>query len=105
MRRKRAFTDAELATFIRWLPRSPYSRTVRDAHSLVLFIGCRSGEVIAALWRDVDLERAGWAIRETKNGKPHDVILPRQAIELLKVRRALHDIFVIRSPMGGRHLA
>jgi integrase len=58
VRRKRVFSDAELATFVRWLPRSPYSRTVRDALALVLFTGCRSGEVVAALWRDIDLERA-----------------------------------------------
>ena len=67
---------------------SPYSRTVRDALALVLFTGCRSGEVVAALWRDIDLERAVWMIRETKNGEPHDVMLSRQAIDLLKARRA-----------------
>ncbi len=104
VRRKRAFTDAELATFIRWLPRSPYSRTVRDALLLVLFTGCRSGEVVAALWRDVDLERAVWALRETKNGEPHDVMLASQAVNLLKVRRSLDDIFVFPSPVGGRHV-
>ena len=65
----------------------------------------RSGEVVAALWRDTDLERAVWTIRETKNGETHDVMLPRQAVDLLKVRRALHDIFVFPSPMGGRHIA
>ena len=104
VRRKRTFTDAELATFIRWLPRSPYSRTVRDALALVLFTGCRSGEVVAALWRDIDLERAVWTIRETKNGEPHAVMLPCQAVELLKARRALHDIFVFPSPMGEQHV-
>ncbi len=104
VRRKRAFTDAELATFIRWLPRSPYSRTVRDALALVLFTGCRSGEVVAALWRDIDLERAVWTLRETKNGEPHNVMLPSQAVELLKGRRALHDIFVFSSPVGDRHV-
>lgn len=105
VRRKRVFTDTELATFVRWLPRSPYSRTVRDALALVLFTGCRSGEVVAALWRDIDLERAVWTIRETKNGEPHDVMLPHQAIDLLKVRRALHDVFVFPSPMAGHHIA
>lgn len=75
------------------------------AFALVLFTGCRSGEVSAALWRDIDLERAVWAIRESKNGEPHDVMLPRQAVELLKARRALHDIFGLPSPMGGRHIA
>jgi hypothetical protein len=33
VRRRRAFTDAELATFLRWLPHSPYSRTVCEALS------------------------------------------------------------------------
>ena len=79
VRSKRVFSDAELATFVRWLPRSPHSRTVRDAMALVLLTGCRSGEVVAALWRDIDLERAVWTIRETKNGEPHDVMLSRQA--------------------------
>ena len=105
VRRKRAFSDSELATFVRWLPHSPYSRTVRDALALVLFTGCRSGEVVAALWRDIDLERAVWTIRETKNGEPHDVMLSRQAIDLLKVRRALHEVFVFPSPMDGYHIA
>ncbi len=104
VRRRRVFTDAELATFVRWLPRSPYSRTVRDALTLVLFTGCRSGEVVAALWRDIDFDRAVWTIRETKNGEPHDVMLSSQAVELLKGRRALHDIFVFPSPAGERHV-
>lgn len=79
VRRKRAFTDAELSTFMRWLPHSPYSRTVRDALTLVLFTGCRSGEVVAALWRDIDLERAVWTIRETKNGEHQRCNLDHQA--------------------------
>ena len=68
VRRKRVLTDAELAKFLKWLPHSPYSRTVREALSLVLLTGCRSGEVVAAIWRDIDLDRAVWTIRETKNG-------------------------------------
>jgi integrase len=105
VRRKRVFSDSELATFVRWLPRSPYSRTVGDALAIVLFTGCRSGEVVAAFWRDIDLERAVWMIRETKNGEPHDVMLSRQAIDLLKARRALHEGFVFPSPMDGHHIA
>jgi integrase len=105
VRRKRVLTDAELATFMKWLPGSPYSRNVRDALSLVLFTGCRSGEVVAALWRDIDLDRGVWTIRETKNGEPHDVMLPHQAIELLKSRQEIHKVFVFRSRVRGRHLA
>jgi integrase len=60
---------------------------------------------VAAWWRDIDLERAVWTIRETKNGEPHDVMLSRQAIDLLKARRALHEVFVFPSPMDGHHIA
>lgn len=105
VRRKRVLTDAELAKFMKWLPHSPYSRTVREALSLVLLTGCRSGEVIAALWRDIDLDRGVWTIRETKNGEPHDVMLPHQAVELLKYRQEMDKLFVFPSPRAGQHVA
>ena len=41
---------------------------------MVLFTCGRSGEVVAALWRGVDLERTVWTIRETKNGEAHDAM-------------------------------
>jgi len=104
-RRKRALTDAELARFLRWLPHSPYSRTVREALMLVLLTGCRSGEVISGRWRDVDLDRGVWTVRETKNGEPHDVMLPHQAVELLKYRQGIDETFVFPSPRAGQHVA
>jgi len=105
VRRKRAFTDAELATFLRWLPHSAYSRTVREAFLLVLYTACRSGEVVSARWRDIDLERKVWVIRQTKNGEPHEVMLPAQAAELLKYRRGLDDVFVFPSKKPAQHVA
>jgi len=104
VRRRRVLTDAELATFLRWLPRSPFSPGVRDALMMVLLTGCRSGEVVAGLWRDMDLDRGVWTIRETKNGEPHNVMLPHQAIELLDRRKELNAVFVFPSPRAGRHL-
>ncbi len=97
VRRKRAFTDAELAMFLKWLPHSPYSRTVRDALLLVLLTGCRSGEVVAALWRDVDMERGVWVIRDTKNKEPHNVMLSAQAQQLLRYREGMGTRFVFPS--------
>ena len=47
---------------------------MRDALAMVLFTCCRSGEVVAALWRGIDLERTVWTIRETQNGEPYDVM-------------------------------
>jgi integrase len=78
---------------------------VRESLKLVLLTGCRSGEVIAARWRDIDLERAVWTIRETKNGEPHDVMLPQQAVELLNYRKGLDKVFVFPSRLPGQHVA
>ena len=105
VRRKRALTDAELATFLKWLPHSPYSRTVREALTLVLLTGCRSGEIVSGRWRDIDLNRGVWTMRETKNGEPHDVMLSQQAVELLKYRQGIDKIFVFPSPRAGQHVA
>jgi integrase len=104
VRRKRALTDAELAKFLKWLPHSPYSRIVREALMLVLLTGCRSGEIVSGRWRDIDLDRGIWTIRETKNGEPHDVMLSQQAIELLKYRQGIDKVFVFPSPRAGEHV-
>lgn len=105
VRRKRALTDAELAKFLKWLPHSPYSRLVRESMMLVLLTGCRSGEIVAARWRDVDLERGVWTIRETKNGAPNDVMLCQQAIELLGYRKGIDKVFLFPSTRAGQHVA
>jgi integrase len=104
VRRKRVFTDAELSMFLRWLPNSSYSRTVRDAFRLVLLTGCRSGEIISGLWRDIDLQRGVWTLRETKNGEPHDIMLSRQAIEILGYRKGIHSTYVFPTPSGRDHV-
>lgn len=104
VRRRRALTDAELAKFLKWLPHSSYSRLVRESMMLVLLTGCRSGEIVAARWRDVDLERGVWTIRETKNGEPHDVMLCQQALELLGYRKGIDKVFVFPSTKAGQHV-
>ena len=104
VRRRRALTDAELAKFLKWLPHSPYSRLVRESMMLVLLTGCRSGEIVAGRWRDVDLERGVWTMRETKNGEPHDVMLCQQAIELLGYRKGIDKVFVFPSTKAGQHV-
>ena len=104
VRRRRALTDAELAKFLKWLPHSPYSRLVRESMMLVLLTGCRSGEIVAGRWRDIDLERGVWTMRETKNGEPHDVMLCQQAIELLGYRKGIDKIFVFPSTRAGQHV-
>jgi integrase len=105
IRRKRVLSDAELAKFLKWLPHSPYSRTVREALLLVLLTGSRSGEIVSGRWRDIDLDRGVWTLRQTKNGEPHDVMLSQQAAELLKYRQRIDSTFVFPSPRAGQHVA
>jgi integrase len=100
VRRKRALGDSELATFLRWLPHSPYSRSVREVLLLSLLTATRSGEIVAARWTDVDFERGTWQQHDSKNGTPHLVMLSCQALEVLKYRRELDPVFVF--PSGKR---
>ncbi len=101
VRRKRVLTDAELAIFMKWLPGSPYSRNVRDAMSLVLFTGCRSGEVVAALWRDIDLDRGVWTIRVgAGSARDHPAAAAHGEKRTDKARRSSRDCarYVERAP-------
>jgi integrase len=71
----------------------------------VLLTGARSGEVVAQRWRDTDLQRAIWRVLEVKNGEPYDVMLPRQAVQLLRGRLNRDPVYVYPSPNKGRHIA
>ena len=53
---------------------------------LLLLTGQRREEVGAMRWAELDLERGTWQLpgARTKNGLPHDVPLPRQAVEILR---------------------
>ncbi len=86
-------------------PHSPLQPNSARALLLVLLTGCRSGEIVAGRWRDIDLDRAIWTLRETKNGEPHDVMLSQQAIELLRYRQSIDKTFVFPSPRARQHVA
>lgn len=90
--RTRALDNAELAALLAWLPKGKLSANVRDALRLTLLTAARSGEVVGADWREIDLEAAIWSqpAAKTKNGRPHRVMLSRQAVALLAARRRDH---------------
>ncbi len=83
---KRYLSDEEISKWMRWLPTAKLSRTARDSLMLVMFTGCRSGEVIAAEWRFIDLDAGTWFMPDTKSGVERTVQLSKQAVELLKAR-------------------
>jgi integrase len=62
---------------------------------LLLLTGQRREEVGGMRWPELDLDRAMWSLppERTKNGLPHLVPLPRQAVEIIKMQER-HGDFV-----------
>jgi integrase len=101
-RRDRVLSREELAALLPVLTEStsPYARAVR----FMLWTLARREEVGGARWRDVNLEAATWTIPATKNGLPHVVPLPRQAVAFLtgiRPTEADPSILVFGNSAGG----
>jgi len=86
-RGKRVLSDTELATLLKWLPGADYTATQKNVLRFTLWTGCRTGEVCNAAWRDIDLEKQTFHIRESKTDVERYVQLPRQAVEFLTALR------------------
>lgn len=86
-RGKRVLSDAELATLLKWLPGADYTPTQKNVLRFTLWTGCRTGEACEAAWKDIDLEKRTFHIRESKTGTERYVQLPRQAVEFLTLLR------------------
>lgn len=84
-RGKRVLSDGELIALLKWLPGSAYTQTQKNVLRFALWTGCRTGEVCGAAWKDIDLDRGTFHIRESKTDVERYVQLPRQAIEFLRM--------------------
>ena len=101
-RRDRVLSREELAALLPVLAQSPspYAKAIR----FMLWTLARREEVGRARWRDVSLDAATWTILATKNGQPHVVPLPRQAVAFLasiKPTDAKPDTLVFGNRAGG----
>jgi integrase len=83
-RRKRVLNDDELRVVLTWLPTSGFSSKHQSILKITLWTGCRTGEVCNAEWKDINLEKGTWHIRESKNEAERYVQLSRQCSEHLK---------------------
>lgn len=93
----RYLDDNELKKFLAWLPSSAYTNVVKNVFRLTLWTGCRTGEVCAMAWDDVDLEKGTVHLRETKTGIERHVQLPDQAVTYLKSMRMNSDKYLFPS--------
>lgn len=60
--------------------------SMRDYFLLSLLTGARRANVLSMHWADVNLERAEWRLKTTKNGTPQTVTLSPQAMQVLRNR-------------------
>jgi len=93
----RVLNEVELGKFLKWLPGSAYTPTIKNVLRLTLWTGCRTGEVCNMAWDDVDLEKGTIHLRETKSGVERYVQLSDQAIDFLKILRLTSDKYLFPS--------
>lgn len=69
-----------------------------------ILTAARTGEVIAATWDEVDLEKAVWTVPadRMKAGKEHRVPLSPRAVEILKTTQAYGDAYLFPAVSGGK---
>lgn len=96
-RGRRVLSDKELALVLKWIPGSGFSTTQKNVLHFTLWTGCRTGEVCGAEWKDIDLVKGVWHLRDSKNGAERYVQLSRQAINFLKGLELMSDIYLFPS--------
>jgi len=62
---RRVLSDDELAQFLSWLPTSAYRSKHKSILKLTLWTGCRTGEICAIKFKDIDLDSSTLHIRLT----------------------------------------
>ncbi len=98
----RVLNDAELSTLLKWIPGSKYTPTQKNVLLFTLMTGCRTGEVVEAEWRDVDLELGVWHLRENKTDSPRNVQLSTQVLRFLEQLRKTTGEYLFPSQKTGR---
>jgi integrase len=92
--RERFIQGDELPRFFQALA-DEQNDTMRDYFLISLLTGARRANVLAMRWAEVNLDRAEWSIKETKNGTPHTVTLSPEAVDILRNRKPSDDaVFV-----------
>ncbi len=102
-KRDRFLQSDELPAFFKALADEP-NVTMRDYFLVALLTGARRSNVLAMQWKQLHLERGEWKIPVTKNGEPQTVTLSPEAIEILKARQGIGDIWVFPGVGQSGHL-
>ena len=76
----------ELPRFFQALGEEP-NEIIRDYVLLSLLTGARKANMLTMRWEDINLDRAEWHIKETKNGTSQTVTLSPEAVHILQNRK------------------
>lgn len=81
----RALSPAEIRIVFELLEDVPTLPTIRLGFRLILLTMVRKSELLDAVWDEVDFEKAVWSIpkERMKRGKPHNVYLSRQSLDIM----------------------
>jgi integrase len=85
----RALSPSEIRVMHRVLDATATLPTIRLALRLILLTLVRKSELIEATWSEIDFENAVWTIPKSrmKAGKPHNVYLSQQALDIMVALR------------------
>ena len=100
-RGNRVLNDTEIGQLLRWLPESAYTVTQKNALRMALWTGCRTGEIVSAEWRHIDLDKKTWHLPETKNFVERYVQLPDQTVAFLKQHKLTTGRYLFPSTKTG----
>ncbi|MCU4347695.1 tyrosine-type recombinase/integrase [Acinetobacter lactucae] len=104
-KRTRVLSEPELKHVLSWLPESGFSKHHKSILMIALWTGARTGEICSAEWKDIDLEKATWHLKATKNGTERFVQLSKQCIEHLKTLPSLDSLYLFPSFRTGKPIA
>jgi integrase len=81
----RALSPTEIRIMLQELEHVPTLPTIRLGLRLILLTMVRKSELLDATWDEVDFENAVWSISKErmKRGKPHNVYLSRQSLDIM----------------------
>lgn len=81
----RALSPGEIRIVFKELEHVPTLPTIRLGLKLILLTMVRKSELLDAVWTEVDFENAVWSIpkERMKRGKPHNVYLSRQSLDIM----------------------
>jgi integrase len=85
----RALSPSEIRVMHRVLDTTATLPTIRLALRLILLTLVRKSELTEATWNEIDFENAVWTIPKSrmKAGKPHNVYLSQQALDIMVALR------------------